>query len=279
MKSVLMVAALLTAAITAGCGDENGGVDPGPRDLVLADLVGTWTATTLEVTKDSDPSKRVDLIARGGAVIASFQSNRRVALVATLEGETEAHTGSLRIEGHDIVVTGDVGQESRRFACERSEYAMSLTNAYETYDFDGDGVEEGASLLIEFARAVNEFSVAEFAGTWQAKTWEFTNDADPLETVDLIALGGGVTATLESNARYTMQFTNLDGSTETEAGRLHIVGPYIVPLNDGHIGDPDAFLCELSGDIMTLVANSATYDFDADGVEEDALLTVLWERQ
>jgi hypothetical protein len=274
----MVTAAVGAAMIAPGCGDDNSGAGPDPNELTLSELVGTWDATGLEAANRADLSEKVDLIELGGAATLKIESNRRIAFVATFESETEAATGSFTIGNGFLYIDGDAGQESMTLSCSLSGDTMTVANTAQTYDFDGNGIEEGARITMVLERSASGFTIADIVGTWNATRWEFTNDADPSEKVDVIERGVTATVTVQSDGRYALLITLEDGSTDPSAGVLQTVGEYLVARDDVD-PEPEAFSCALAGDVMALTSTNTSYDFDEDGLDENASYTVRWERR
>lgn len=279
MDTRVFLAAGLAALILPGCGDDSGGTGPGPEPLPLPALVGTWRAIEIEIANRTDPAETIDLMALGAAATAKIESNRRVSFVGVFSGEMEADTGTLTISGNSLVIDGDGSQGSQTLSCFLDSGVMTVTYPSDTYDFDDDGVEEDASLTIVFEKSLDAFSIADLAGVWEATKWEFTSDAKPSETVDVVAeLGASGTVTVGTNGRYRLELTDPHGSVETIAGNLRAVGEYLIAQDDGE-AFPLAFSCTLSAHFMTLASPEAAWDFDEDGVEETASMTIRWERR
>jgi len=92
------------------------------------------------------------LIELGGAATLKIESSRRIAFVATFESETEATTGSFTIGSGFLYIDGDEGQESMTLSCSLSGDTMTVANTAQTYDLDGDGIEEGARITMVLER-------------------------------------------------------------------------------------------------------------------------------
>ena len=59
---------LLAFALVAGCGSDDDPTEPPVSGITTADLVGSWTATSLVHTNNANASETLDVIAAGGEV-------------------------------------------------------------------------------------------------------------------------------------------------------------------------------------------------------------------
>lgn len=114
----------------------------------------------------------------------------------------------------------------------------------------------------------------DFVGTWIATSIEFTNKADPSETVDPIQQGGTATLTISANNSQNGTFTfvtNFPGKpTKTTMGSLHFEDGFLIVVDDEVPDDPLRFLFTKSDDRLTLQEEDSEFDFDNDGIVEPA---------
>ncbi|MEN8145417.1 MAG: hypothetical protein ABFS14_10755 [Gemmatimonadota bacterium] len=125
-------------------------------------------------------------------------------------------------------------------------------------------------------------SISDIAGTWNAASMVFAETGTTgLEvTVDPIADGGTAVLTIQSNGQFTLQADfPLDGSSSSSSGTMHFDEEdedFLLLLFDGETVE-DEFFFQLNGNAMSL--NGVTeFDFDGDGVEEEAGLIAAFVR-
>lgn len=94
--------------------------------------------------------------------------------------------------------------------------------------------------------------------------YEYTSDADPGTSEDLINdLGGTYSITLVVDGTYYWQLT-VSGSTQTESGTFEVAGNQLILTPDG--GAPTTYRFTFDEIFMTLYHDGVSYDFGA-GVE------------
>ena len=107
------------------------------------------------------------------------------------------------------------------------------------------------------------------AGTWNARSYGFINKADVSEAVNLIPRGASLTITFRSDRTYTWDFRDVDGQTTLVSGTFTTDDP-LLTFSDVGGGTPEPFLARREGDNLSLATGNAEFDFDGDGVLEDA---------
>jgi hypothetical protein len=129
------VGVLLAVALggAAACG---GGTGPSADSLV-----GTWRATKAEVVSVANPSTKVDLVATGGAVRLVLTEAKTFTLtVTTPGGSDEITTGTWSSSVDVLTMIHPYGT----WQCDMtlSGTTLRLDGAQDSYDLDGDDVEE-----------------------------------------------------------------------------------------------------------------------------------------
>lgn len=117
-------------------------------------------------------------------------------------------------------------------------------------------------------------TIETLAGTWNATQFQFTNTADPTQTVDVIALGVTFTIVVSANGDYAATMQEPGELPEVEEGTVSIVGDVITVSESGQ-GSPTPFSAVRSGNTLTLTNTDEEYDFDEDGGEEPASLRIV----
>jgi hypothetical protein len=140
---------MLSALLFASCGGDDD--SSGPPD---SDLVGTWDATSIELTSVANPGTVVELISQGANGRLVLQSNGDFGLSVGIPGEpTEFGNGTW---GATDVLTlsfgeGDI-QGTWQFDIELNGDSLRLTGADSEWDFDDDGTEDPAKLDLALTR-------------------------------------------------------------------------------------------------------------------------------
>ncbi len=120
-------------------------------------------------------------------------------------------------------------------------------------------------------------TIADLAGTWDATTATFEGVVGS-GFVDVIADGGSVTLTITGDGRFTFVLTLPGESPETASGTMHFEEDALVMTFDDDPSDPTFFIFFFSDDTLTL-AGEDEFDFDDDGVDEPAILTLVLQRR
>ena len=147
----LLSSAALVAALILGAGCESA------TDVLVEDLQGTWVASQVRVVDIELPKENnFDLIERGyAAIFVSDGSGDFVIRLDDPEGESEFITGSMEIDGTDIVIETADATGSGDVFLQDEQAALNLTGGL-TFDFKGDGIEKPAKLLLVMDRESTE---------------------------------------------------------------------------------------------------------------------------
>ena len=109
-------------------------------------------------------------------------------------------------------------------------------------------------------------------GTWNATAIVFTNNADSVESADIVqADGASFTMTVSASGSVSTLFDDGQGSTDSDSGTLSSDGSSIT------IGG-DTFQAVRSGDQLTLTNANESYDFGS-SPDVPATLVVSLTRQ
>ncbi len=117
---------------------------------------------------------------------------------------------------------------------------------------------------------------AALAGTWSATSFVFTSKANSADTYDLIGEGGSFSLTITADGSYSGSFTGA-GENETFSGTYVAQGTNLI-LTDDQDPTPDPVAFTLSGNTLTIIDDDEEFDFDDDGFDEPATLTIVLER-
>ena len=141
---------VLAAALVVGCSDST---DPG--NVGEDDLAGVWTATQFLLASTADPTVTVDRISQGGTYTLSFNADGTFSEAGLFSNPTKVESGSgtYVIQGSNLILTEDDDPEPFTMAFVLSGNTLTLSSTDESFDFDGDGVEEAATLEMVFTRS------------------------------------------------------------------------------------------------------------------------------
>lgn len=129
----------------------------------------------------------------------------------------------------------------------------------------------------ELVKDGGPFNISELAGDWEATSAFFTND-DINMSVDIIAKGGALLLTVQSNGRCTFNVDPVDREAYTESGEMfweESYGDYYFAIQwDTNPGDWATYGETLSDTTFSMYGgpDSGEYDFDNDGTAESARL-------
>ena len=120
-----------------------------------------------------------------------------------------------------------------------------------------------------------EATINALAGTWNATSLVFTNDANASETFDLIADGGSFSITFTAAGGFSGSST-FEGDTEPFNGTFEVQGTNLIITETGESG-PETIAFTRSGNTLTLTLDDE-FDFDDDGFDEPATLVIVLQR-
>ncbi len=139
IADTLAVGAMALAVATLGCGGSTG--------ITAEDLEGTWNATQYVYTNDVNTSESVDLIPTGASFAMTVTAASAVSTVFDDgAGDTSSNSGAFSSDGTSLTLAGDT------FQAERSGSQLTLTDATSDYDFNNDGSDQPAALVIRMVR-------------------------------------------------------------------------------------------------------------------------------
>lgn len=145
--------AALVAMSGPGCGgDEDNGTDP-PAGVTLADLVGTWDATSVVYESLDNPLLRFDLVALGGSLTLTVAANGDYTATIQPPGEApETETGTVTVSGNVIDLNVDGIPETVEFDFTLLGNTLTMVTESEEFDFDGDDIDDPARLTVVLVR-------------------------------------------------------------------------------------------------------------------------------
>jgi hypothetical protein len=133
--------------------DSGAAAPPPVRDgiVIPGALPGSWSATRWEYTDGS--GRRVDLVAElGGIVTLSLSAGTWVLTFAVPGRGVRSAGGTFAADGHTLALRPVPEGAPVVLAYRVSADTLSWNDAHSGWDFDGDGVDEAASLVAVFVR-------------------------------------------------------------------------------------------------------------------------------
>ncbi|MGD8277612.1 MAG: hypothetical protein PVH00_06275 [Gemmatimonadota bacterium] len=115
-------------------------------------LAGTWDAFSAVVTNPADPAETADLVADGWSLRLVIEPTGAVEFAATFAGQTTHETGTFATDGTDVTLTLDGDPATGTYRLRGDTLTLDLLTGVE-WDFEGDGLDEPASLRIVFRRS------------------------------------------------------------------------------------------------------------------------------
>lgn len=115
--------------------------------------------------------------------------------------------------------------------------------------------------------------------SWVATVWRYTNQANTSQQVELVATGVTVTLTIATSS-YNILFTMPGQPNQSISGTYTVSGNNFIITETGS-STPESIPFTFSNGNNTLSMTSANsdWDFDNDGTDEPATLTMLFTRQ
>jgi len=139
MQTRRMLAVGTVVAALVACGDSTG--------ITAEDLAGTWEATEIVFTNQANTSESVDVVDLGASLTVTVSASGTVSTVFDDgQGGTDSDSGTLSVDGSTLTIGGET------FEAERSGDELTLTDATNEFDFDDDGTDEAANLVIRLVR-------------------------------------------------------------------------------------------------------------------------------
>ncbi len=124
------------------------------------------------------------------------------------------------------------------------------------------------------------FSVSDISGNWTATEARFFNvSTEPIQVVDVVAEGGTVTLSIQSNGNFTLNITESDGPNARSSGDLCFDEELLVVRFDGDAPDDyELFQIQLNGANNLFIGGPSEFDFNGDGTPDPADISLALTR-
>ena len=128
------MAVLATLLLATACGSDDGS-DP-VDEVTVADLVGSWTASSLVYTNQADPSETFDLIANGGEVRVTVLTGGRARTWVDFGSFSDEWDAQLTMNGSTLTSTpAEASRPVQHFTFTLVGDVLTLTNQDDAFDF------------------------------------------------------------------------------------------------------------------------------------------------
>nr|WP_298792177.1 hypothetical protein [uncultured Allomuricauda sp.] len=124
------------------------------------------------------------------------------------------------------------------------------------------------------------YSVSDISGNWTATEARFFNvSAEPIQVVDVVAEGGSVTLSIQSNGRFTLNITESGEPSSRSSGDLCFDEDLLVVRFDGDAADDyEFFRITFNGTNNLSFDGPAEFDFNDDGTPDPADISLALVR-
>ncbi|MFC1500384.1 hypothetical protein ACFL6T_05155 [Candidatus Zixiibacteriota bacterium] len=243
--------------------------------LTLADLAGSYMATTFIVTADANPSNSYDMISMGGFYTLVLQSDGTLDVIMQFPGDENGAThmtGTCSLVNNGVGLSvdfpGDEGDSINDLLVAGT--SVILTNNDVDWDFGTGNIP--ASLTVNLV-PVTPPTMAELDGYWTVTEILKTNPDNPTQTFDSIVEKVAMTFQLTSGGVFKMWDIRLPDSAEDENANDVAEDVYTLIGNVLAIGASDPILVQIAASGSNYVLyGSDSHDFDDDGTWEWAAM-------
>jgi len=119
-----------------------------------------------------------------------------------------------------------------------------------------------------------DVTIEDLVGTWVASSFTYTADANPAQTFDLVANGGGFTLTVQADGSVTGTQSIL-GMTDTFNADMTVANGVLTVTTTDVPPEVLTFTFTLDGNTITMTDTSAEFDFTLMGNPEVAANLVI----
>lgn len=119
-------------------------------------------------------------------------------------------------------------------------------------------------------------SISDIQGSWTVTSFVFDRAAEgPVLRIDLIDEGITASMTIQSNGRFTITSTVPGGGQDSISGQMSFDEDLLLVEFDDEPGEEEFFSIQLTNnDNNLLISGPAEYDFDEDGTDEPAIVSI-----
>ncbi len=285
--TALIALATLFLAVSA-CDELTSSDGNGNEDSHDPALVGQWIAMSGLITDAANAQNTHDIILDdGGMLVVTFDADGSV-----LQNEYDPDSGQMVddpgtwfTDGNQLILDwqSETGLDTVTYTITGGHVVVNV--GPEDVDFNGDGIDEVGNLVFTFAD-VTDSPDPDLVGSWSATSMTYTWIAQPDSSIDVIPFGVSFDLVANGDGTYAVTIVhpvNSGEPTENETGLYTALeGLLWVYETDANAGpDPLALLgYQVDGSSATLTRNmDEEFDFNDDGIDEPATLTIVLEKQ
>ncbi len=148
-RTIVLLAAL---AAIAACGDS----DPASFEdgVTVADLVGSWTASSHVYTNNTNPAETYDIVANGGETRTTVLTGGGARTWVEFGAFLDEWDAQIAVSGTTITSTPvEATRDTRTWAFTLNGTVLTLTDASSSFDFTlGGGAGVSATEVVVFVR-------------------------------------------------------------------------------------------------------------------------------
>lgn len=121
-------------------------------------------------------------------------------------------------------------------------------------------------------------TLQDLVGTWNATSWQYTDQANAGNKIDLVSEGTQFTLVVASSGQFTLTEEVAPGFTLVITGNVAVQGSNLVLSDPAAPGQSYAVPFTLVGSVLTITDDEESFDFDSDGTEEAATLVQVYQK-
>jgi len=127
----------LAAILSVGCSDSS---TTEPEGITIADLVGSWKASSALFTNQANSSQQFDIIAAGGELRATVLNDGRTRMWLDLGSFSDEWDSLLTLDGNALTMTpAETSRPTRHYTIDVSADRLTLTSSDASFDFTLSG--------------------------------------------------------------------------------------------------------------------------------------------
>lgn len=154
MKNLKLALLLLLMVFSSACGGDDDGSTK-EKVVTIEDFVGSWKATSMKFTNNSNVAEQFDFISNGGALDFTMLTGGKVRTWMSLGEFSDEWDGTAVMKNSNTIVVTPVEAErgTNTFKFELTNSSLTLTNEDDSFDFTLSGeAEVSATSVIVLVR-------------------------------------------------------------------------------------------------------------------------------
>jgi hypothetical protein len=127
----------LAAILSAGCSKDS---TTAPEGITIADLVGSWTASSVVFTSQANSSQKFDIVAAGGELRATVLDGGRTRMWLDVGSFSDEWDSLLTLDGNTLTMTpAETSRPTRHYTIDVSADRLTMTSSDASFDFTLSG--------------------------------------------------------------------------------------------------------------------------------------------